>query len=532
LDKKLIQLLICIAIGVILYFIPAPEGLSPNAWKFFAIFVAVVCGLVMEPIPPAMVGLIGVVVCGVLLLVAKPGETATTREAITWMLSGYKNTVIWLIFVAFSFAKGYQKSGLGRRIALFAVKRLGRKSLGLGYAVAISDLVLAPFMPSNTARSAGTIYPIIQNIPPLYNSNPGEESRRKIGSYIMWVAIATTCITSSMFITSLAPNLLALNLASTTIAAEKDKQNNDSMTTNAAKSCEARFEKCIADQDKGKDESKASPAKPKIEPILTWGQWMISFLPVGIILFLLCPLITYIIYKPTISSNEEVPKWASDELQKMGKISRNEIIMALSAILALLMWVFGKQFFGGIHSTSAAFIVFSILLLTKVITWEDVLSNKAAWNVLIWFATLVTLASGLKTVGFLSWFANLSGAWLEGYSVNTIMIGLVLIFFFLHYFFASVTAHTTALLPIFVALAAGIHGMDPVIMAVMLMLTLGLMGVITPYATGPSPVYFGSGYITSKEYWFLGAIFGIIYIAIMLIIGMPWIKYYIPNFVA
>ena len=53
---------------------------------------------------------------------------------------------------------GYQNSGLGRRIALFLVQKLGKSSLGLGYAIAITDLILAPFIPSNAARSGGTIY--------------------------------------------------------------------------------------------------------------------------------------------------------------------------------------------------------------------------------------------------------------------------------------------------------------------------------------------------------------------------------------
>lgn len=112
-------------------------------------------------------------------------------------------------------AMGYEKTGLGRRLGLVLVKLLGKKTLGLGYAVAVSDLVLSPFTPSNTARSGGTIYPIIKNIPPLFGSTP-EENPRKIGSYLMWTAIATTCVTSSLFLTGLAPNLLALTLVQKT----------------------------------------------------------------------------------------------------------------------------------------------------------------------------------------------------------------------------------------------------------------------------------------------------------------------------
>ena len=49
------------------------------------------------------------------------------------------------------------------------------------------------------------------------------------------------------------------------------------------------------------------------------------------------------------------------------------------------------------------------------------------------------------------------------------------------------------------------------------------MGIITPFATGPSPVYYGSGYLPSGDYWRLGAIFGAIYLIAMLVVGIPWI---------
>ena len=114
------------------------------------------------------------------------------------------------------FAMGYDKTGLGRRISLHLVRKMGRRTLTLGYAVAFADLLLAPFTPSNTARSAGTVYPVIRNLPALYDSKPNDPSSRRIGGYLMWTAIAATCVTSSMFITALAPNLLAIELISKT----------------------------------------------------------------------------------------------------------------------------------------------------------------------------------------------------------------------------------------------------------------------------------------------------------------------------
>jgi L-tartrate/succinate antiporter len=167
--------------------------------------------------------------------------------------------------------------------------------------------------------------------------------------------------------------------------------------------------------------------------------------------------------------------------------------------------------------------VISLMLLTRVVTWDDMMKNSTAWNTLAWFATLVALADGLSKVGFVKWFADAVAAHMTGFSPFTAMIVLVLVFYFTHYLFASVTAHVTALLPVMLAVGSTIPGIDMPMFALLLCLTLGIMGILTPYATGPSPVYYGSGYLPSKDYWRLGAIFGVLYIAVLLVVGLPWL---------
>jgi di/tricarboxylate transporter len=218
-----------VVVTVLVALIPAPAGLPQYAWYYFAIFVGVIVGLMFEPLPGGAIGVIGVTLVTVLSeyvffspeQLAKAGFNAA-RASLSWALSGFSNTTVWLIFGAFMFALGYDKTGLGRRIALLLVKAMGRKTLTLGYAVTIADTLLAPFTPSNTARSGGTIYPVIRNLPPLYDSQPNDPSMRRVGSYIMWVAIAATCVTSSMFLTGLAPNLLAVELVRKTAKIELD----------------------------------------------------------------------------------------------------------------------------------------------------------------------------------------------------------------------------------------------------------------------------------------------------------------------
>jgi L-tartrate/succinate antiporter len=176
-----------LSVAVLIALAPAPHGLPAHAWYYFAIFAGVVVGLILEPFPAAAVGLMGVTATAVLskwalfspIELARPDFSAASRS-IEWALSGFANSTIWLSFAAFMFAVGYQKTGLGRRIALLLVRALGGRTLSLGYAIVLADAILAPFTPSNTARSAGTIFPIIQNLPPLYDSHPFSPSARKI----------------------------------------------------------------------------------------------------------------------------------------------------------------------------------------------------------------------------------------------------------------------------------------------------------------------------------------------------------------
>lgn len=452
-----------VIVAVLMALLPAPEGLQPEGWYYLAIFVGVVVGLIIEPVPAALVGLTGVVIVAVLGLV-DPSATGSRN----WALSGFSNGVIWLIFAAFMFAQGYKKTGLGKRISLILIKYMGKSTLGLGYAVALSDGILAPFMPSNTARSAGTIFPVVSNIPPMFGSTV-ETEPRKIGCYLMWVGIAATCVTSSMFLTALAPNLLAVDIIATTTG-----------------------------------------------ETISWGQWAMIMVPTMLPLFLLTPLLAYVVYPPTQKQSPEAPAWAAGELANMGPITAKEKLMLAYALLALILWIFGSQL--GINSTIAAMTVLVMMVLSNLITWDDVVSNKAAWNVFVWFATLVALAGGLSKVGILEWIGGVVSANLEGVDPATVVLSLVLLFFALHYFFASTTAHTTALLPVFLAIATPLVPAETLPgFALMLAGSLGVMGIITPYATGPSPIWYGAGFISQARWWALGAVFGALYLAAMLL---------------
>ena len=302
-SKTLRRALLPLALGVGVALIPVPAGLTPNAWYFAALFAAVVAALVTEPFPGPVVGLLGVTTAALLGLVA-PDPAGSIR----WALTGFADSTVWLMFVVLMFALGYQKTGLGHRLALTLVERLGGRALGLGYAVAFADLALAPLTPSNTARSGGILFPIIRAIPALYGSLPGPTARR-LGAYLIWTSIAAMCVTSSMFVTALAPNLLAQSMLKDIAGVE-----------------------------------------------VTWTGWFVGFLPIGLVLFGLVPLLVYGIYPPTLTASAEVPQWARAELDRLGSVKRSELGMALLATAALALWILGARW---VNATTAALLVCS-----------------------------------------------------------------------------------------------------------------------------------------------------------------------------
>jgi L-tartrate/succinate antiporter len=414
--------------------------------------------------------LTGVVLAAVLGLVR-----SSPAEATAWALSGFANSTIWLIFGAYMFALGYQETGLGRRIALQLIRLMGARTLGLAYGITVADLLLAPLTPSTTARSGGTIYPAIRSIPDLYGSQPNDPSARRIGAYLLYTAASTTLVTSSMFVTALAPNALALSIIF--------------KTTNIQ---------------------------------ISWIDWFMGFAPVGFVLLALVPFLLYKLYPPEIKKSPEAPRWAADELQKMGPISGREIKLLVLVLAALTLWIGGGAY---IDPAMVAVSAVAVMVIMRVVPWSDVIGYAAAWNVLVWFATLLTLAGGLAETKFVDWVAQSIAPHLAGLGVYASIAGVVGVFFLLHYFFASITAHTATLFPVFLGVAIAIPVLSPTRWALLLAYSLGLMGIISPYGGAHMAIYYGSGYIKGRDFWVLGLIQGIIYFVVYIAIIVPWLGY-------
>jgi DASS family divalent anion:Na+ symporter len=457
-----VRLLLTILVGATIWLSPHPEGMDPRAWQLLAIFVATIVGVVARPLPMGAVALLGVVT-----------TVLTGTLSITEALSGFGNRVIWLIVVAFLIARGFIKTGLSMRIAYGFVALLGRRTLGLGYGLVATDLVLAPAIPSNTARAGGVVFPILLSLARVYGSRPDDGSARRIGAFLTKTAYQGTVITSAMFLTAMAANPLAAELAG----------------------------------DLGVE--------------ITWGRWALAALVPGLVSLVVVPLVIYRLYPPEIKETPEAAQMARDELKRMGSVTTAEWMMLGTFVLLLTLWIFGPRI--GIHSTTAALTGLGLLLLSGVLAWEDVCSESEAWNTLVWFASLVMMASFLNELGFIGWFSREVGLALGETHWMLAFLGLCLTYFYSHYLFATNTAHVSAMYAPFLGVAIAV-GTPPLLAALTLAFFSNLFASTTHYATGPAPILFGSGYVRLGAWWGLGGLISVINIVVWLVVGGAWWK--------
>ncbi|HLJ45395.1 MAG TPA: DASS family sodium-coupled anion symporter [Bryobacteraceae bacterium] len=447
--------------ALLLYFLPVP-ALNVQQRHLLAVFVATIISLVAQPVP------MGVSVVLAMTTLVLTGTLPGPR-----VLSGFSNATVWLIFTAFLFAKAVTGTGFGMRIAYWFVRQFGHSALTLGYSVAASDVALAPFVPSDTARGGGIIYPIARSLAQVFESEPGPTAGR-IGSFLMLVGFHATYTASAMFLTGMAANPLIVEFAH------------------------------------------------KIGHVeLTWIQWALAASVPGLLTLVIVPFLIYRWCPPEVRDTRAAQRHAMEELRRMGPLSRQErwLVIILAGVMA--GWVTSP--WHGLHNAFVALAGVSAILICRVLTWDDLLHETKAWDALIWFAPLIMMADALQELGVIHILSTAIFDHLKGLAWPVAALLIAIAYLYVHYGFASMTAHVTALYPGF--LAAGLAaGAPPLLMAMVLAFFSNLDAATTHYGTGSAPVYFGAGYVSQATWWRLGFFISLVDLVIWLGIGPWWWK--------
>ncbi|PNZ01944.1 DASS family sodium-coupled anion symporter, partial [Staphylococcus kloosii] len=347
-------------------------------------------------------------------------------------------------------------------------------TLGLAYSLVGVDLILAPATPSNTARAGGIMFPIIKSLSESFDSNPKQGTERKMGAFLIFTEFQGNLITAAMFLTAMAGNPLAQNLAESTAHIN-----------------------------------------------ITWMDWFLAALVPGLVSLIVVPYIIYKIYPPSVKETPNAKHWANNELSKMGNISTSEKFMIVIFIISLALWVLGSLIH--IDATLTAFIALALLLLTGVLEWKDILNETGAWNTLVWFSVLVLMADRLNKLGFIPWLSKLIATSLGNFNWPIVLIILIVFYFYSHYLFASSTAHVSAMYAALLGVAVA-AGAPPLYSALMLGFFGNLLASTTHYSSGPAPILYSAGYITQKRWWTMNFILGIVYFIIWIGLGSVWMK--------
>ena len=447
--------------GALLFFSPLP-GLTQAQGRLAAVFLATIAALVVQPVP-----------MGVTVVTAMAVLAATRTLPPAKVLSGFSNPNVWMIVTAFLFAHAVTATGFGMRVGYLFIKRFARTPLSLGYSVAGANLLLAPFIPSDTARGGGVIFPITRSLCAAFGSYPGPTGSL-MGKFLILVGFHSTYTASGIYLTGMAANPLM-----------------------------AEFAMKIAHVD------------------LTWGRWLAGSIVPGLLTMAIVPWLLLRITKPEIHDTEPARALAREQLDHMGPLTRNEKLLSAIMFAVMAGWVTSPQH--GIPNTFVALMGLSGLLLTRVLAWEELLAEKRAWDALIWFAPLIMMSDALNeggTIKVLS--AGLFGS-LGGLPWMLVLFALSLTYLYIHYAFASMTAHVTALYPAFLAaMLAG--GVPPMLGALVLAYFSNLNAAMTHYGTGSAPVFFGPGYLSQGEWWRIGFIVSVVNVFIWLGAGLVWWK--------
>ncbi len=447
-----------LAIGI--WFTPVPAGLSVPAWHLFAIFIAAIASVLVGAFP---------LLTSTMLAAAAVVLTGTISPAKAF--GGFANASVLLVVIAFLVAQAVVKSGLGQRISLFMVSLFGRSSLGLAYSIVLTDAVIAPAFPSNTARG-GVLYPVVLSVAQGSGSRPDDPEGRRLGGYLMFCAMASLAVSSALWMTATSANPIGIQIA----------------------------------KEFGLE--------------IGFGGWLVAASVPALTAILLLPRIVARFFPPGVGATPEAPLAARKALGALGPLSRDERITAVAFVLMVSGWIFADRL--GLNVTAVAFGGLGLLLMTNVLTLDDIAMQGDTLATFLWLAVLFALSAQLNELGFMGYVGQRLASHLGGLSWPVTYVTLVLLYVAIHYMFVSQSSQVLALLGVF--LDVGIRGGVPApLMAFALLFASSYFSVITPQGGSQNVIFVGGGYLTQRELYRLGLLMTLFFLVVFLVVGTAWI---------
>jgi DASS family divalent anion:Na+ symporter len=449
------------ALALAIWFTPVPAGLTAPAWHLFAVFVSAIFSVLIGALPlltSTMLAAAAVVLT----------DTLSTAKA----FAGFANPTVLLVVVAFLVAQAVVKSGLGHRISLLMVSKFGGSPRGLAYSIVLTDAILAPAFPSNTARG-GVLFPVVLAVAQGAGSNPGEETTRRFGGYLMFCGMASLAVSSALWMTATSGNPIGVQITS-----------DYGLTIN-------------------------------------FGKWLLVSSVPALTAILLLPIVLEKIFPHGMKATADAPAAARVELATKGSLSREEWITAIAFTFMVAGWILADPLH--LSVTIVAFAGLGVLLMTNVLTLGDIAKQGDTLATFLWLAVLFALSGQLNELGFMSYAGQRLAAQLGGLSWPITYVTLIVLYVAVHYMFVSQSSQILALLGVF--MDVGTRGGVPApLMGFALLFASSYFSVITPQGGSQNIIFVGSGYLTQRELYRLGLFTTLFYLAVFLVIGTAWIS--------
>ena len=454
-----------VTMGLVLWFVPPPDGLTVSAWRLFVIFAAAIVSVVVNAFP-ILTASVFAVAASVLTGLLTPSKA----------YAGFANGTILLIVLAFLVARAVVKSGLGARAGYFVVSLFGRSTLGLSYSIFLVDALIAPAFPSNTARS-GVIYPLAFSLAEAGGAQPDRDECRRVGSFLMFSGIASLSLSSALWLTAMVANPLGAEVA------------------------------------RGFGIN------------MTFGAWTLAASVPTLVAMAVMPPLLYRIMKPERTSTPEAPWEAKRRLLELGPLTRDEKIVLAAFAGMVGLWASAATFH--IDSTAVAFLGLGVLLASGVLTLADIAKEGDVLATFIWFAVLFTLSSQLNELGFMGFLGQRIAGSLGGLSPLVTGVVLVVAYVLLHYVFVSQTAHALALFGVFLDVGVRL-GVPAAPLAFQLLFANNYFAAIAPQGSSANLLFAGSGFLSQGDLYRLGGLTTAVTMIIYVVVGTPWLRLVLP----
>ncbi|SAM09401.1 hypothetical protein [Absidia glauca] len=498
--SKTLSLLPAFSVGVAIWFGASPsDELTPTAIHLLSVFTSCIVALITTSVDISMLVLTGLTLlattqsfqctdeasglstecrlCGEINPLTKDTyQCDPASDSFKQSLEGFSSTVVWLIFAAFHLGKAVQVTRLGRRLSLWMISLFGSHILGLAYAIVLSELLLAPFVPSNTARGGGIILPVVQSIATTLGSTPS--SNPALGGFLLLVGSHANLLSASMYLTGMAPNPIVIAKAN------------------------------------------------QLFPDLNFG--FMTWITGSIVPALFCAAcLPYLLYRfcgidaqEKTGGDGNITKHARTELELIGPMSTKEWQLCVTLLSCLTLWVTSS--YTGLDSTLVALMGIVALLHMGTISWKDISTNTNAWDTLFWLGGFVTIAQQLSEAGASTFLGQKISDAIEHLALPP-MPALAIAYFLTTFMFSSLSAHTVAFVSTFLDAGASL-GAHPQILTAFLAYFGALGGCMTNFSTGSAAMYYAPGYVSRSKWFTVGFKMALFYLTVYFTIGLGWWK--------